>query len=367
MFFSLEKYFKDIKKTFQVKKIENKIFAINGGRNIGKSTSALKYAEKKSLKEDAKFVYLRNTGEQLLAAIKDLNNRFYQKFYFTMTHIYKLRATKKKNIDGDIETIYVKDKVVGYCGTINAFDKLKSVEAANINFILYEEYNEDTGRMVGIYKKFVNLITTLVRFNKDVVIVMLGNRDTANNEFMVNWGVEPREDLYEDITYQVDNMIYFTEIGDKTFLGLNNDKTIFYNLAQYDEETKRYLGGGYIDGYKLDVINYDKRIKDTKEIYFYLSSGDYFEIGTFNHWKFGKSLYIHMVQYDKVEKGKMVINTSILGSMTHGNSEKADDDDLKEIADFIYHYAISKKLFYSSFDVKILIGGWVSLLLKKYY
>lgn len=367
MFFDLQKYFIDIKKNYNLQTVENKIYCINGGRNIGKSTSALKYAAKFSLKPKNKFVYLRNTGEQLMAAIKDLNNRFYNKFYFTMTHIYQLKQKKKKNLDGEIEIIYVKDKVVGYTGTINAFDKLKSVEAADINYILYEEYNENTGRMVGIYKKFINLITTLVRFSKKVIILMLGNRDTANNEFMVNWGVEPRENLLDDITYQIDEMIYFSEIGDKTFLGLNNDKTIFYKLAQYDEETKRYLNGGYIDGYKLDVINYDKRINNLKEIYFYLSSGEYFEIGTFDHWVEGKSLYIHMVQYDNILTDKMVINTSILGSMNHGKSEKAEDDDLRDIADFIYHYAISKKLFYSSFDAKILIGGWVSALLKKYY
>ena len=88
-YFNIENYIDHYNTQFK-KKSKSKILVVNAVRNIGKSYSTWKYAEKHSLKPNKKLVYMRNQEEQIKFVVKDFNNMFHNKYLATSKKIYKL-------------------------------------------------------------------------------------------------------------------------------------------------------------------------------------------------------------------------------------------------------------------------------------
>ena len=228
------------------------LWIVLGPRNIGKSTATYNYLiDNNYFTPAAKVLILRNTDAQQKEMIKDFNNRFKEKFYASGSHIYQLNATAVvDNKTGDITYKYSKGEVVGYIASINTYTNLKSVEAKDVKFIFYEEFNEDSSFGKNLYMKFINIITTFQRFSK-VKMVMLGNKDCFNNDYFVNWNILPNEDTQEDkITeiYDIDGediLGVCLDLGNKRFADLENENTLSNKLAQLDGRTALYARGGY--------------------------------------------------------------------------------------------------------------------------
>lgn len=235
------------------------LFCCNAIRNVGKTTSCLNWVMPQ-VSFAKKVAFIRNNDEQLKAFKQDFNARFAGRFTISGIMIWSLDKEIEVDKEGNETVKYIKAQHVGYCGSISTYTKIKSIEAANIRFIVFDEYNEDNLAIKAIYVKWINMIKTLSRFSK-VFIIMLGNRDTPNNEFMVKWGVLPqKDDFVEDYFVKFSEHGYFLEMGSKQFEGLGNDKTLANELAQFDNDSKRYLEGGYARKMTLQVVPYYKII-----------------------------------------------------------------------------------------------------------
>lgn len=245
----IEKNYVDINKILTKFNIEWKnrslLLCLNAIRNNGKSTAAYNFIfNENEINEENQVLIIRNTEEEIKNLKQDFNSRFYGRYKVSGSLIYEL---KNCGIDKQGEEIFKIGKHVGYVGAISTYQKLKSMQARNIKFILYDEYADKS--VFDIYDKFISMLKTFERFNK-VFLIMLGNRESANNEFMNKWGVIPNtENFNEDRFVQFSTNGYFIELGNKQFESLGNDKTLANELATFDYKSNLYLNEG---GYKFD-------------------------------------------------------------------------------------------------------------------
>lgn len=245
----VEKNFVDIKKIIDKYQIEwqnrSILLCLNAMRNNGKSTASYKFVfDENTVDEFNQILLVRNTEEEVKNLKQDFNARFWNRYTISGSLIYEL---KNCGLNKDGEEVFKKGKHVGYIGAISTFQKLKSMRAENIRWIIYDEYADKN--VFDIYDKFISMIKTFERFNK-VFILMLGNRETANNEFMNKWGVIPNtSDFDNDRFVQFSPRGYFIELGNKQFESLGNDKTLSNELATFDYKSNLYLNEG---GYKYD-------------------------------------------------------------------------------------------------------------------
>lgn len=221
------------------------LLCLNAVRNNGKSTAAFNFFfEENGVNKDNQILLIRNTEEEIKNLKQDFNSRFFGRYIINGSLIYEL---KNCGVDKEGETIYKKNNHVGYIGAISTYQKLKSMRAEKIRWIFYDEYADKN--VFDIYDKFISMIKTFERFNR-VFILMLGNRETANNEFMNKWGVIPNTiDFNNDRFVQFSPRGYFIELGNKQFEALGNDKTLSNELAKFDYKSNLYLNEGL---YKFD-------------------------------------------------------------------------------------------------------------------
>lgn len=226
-------------------KSESTLLCINAIRNNGKSTAAYNFIFNDNVvNEENKVLLIRNTEEEVKNLKQDFNSRFYNRFKISGSLIYELRYL---GVDKEGNDIVKTGKHIGYIGAISTYQKLKSMQAKDIRYILYDEYADKN--VFDIYDKFVSMLKTFERFN-NVFLIMLGNRETANNEFMNKWGVIPNVDNFnEDRFINFSKNCYFLELGNKQFESLGNDKTLANNLAKFDYKSNLYLNEGM---YKFD-------------------------------------------------------------------------------------------------------------------
>ena len=247
--------FANLIKTIEYDFNKSGLVCINGPRNIGKSTAVLNYlfdANNPRVDVNNKILVVRNNEPQLITAKQDFNARFNNQYKVVNNMIYSLITKVKK--DGTITT-KVGDHV-GYFGAISTYTNLKSVEAKNIKYIFYDEYAQTD--LFGIYDKFISLLKTFERFNV-VLTVMLGNRESKNNEYMNAWGVIPNQTGYEDdyIVKFSDNC-YFVELGSNQFKDLKNEDTLANKLAKFNENSANYLiNNHYKNDNELSVKNFN--------------------------------------------------------------------------------------------------------------
>lgn len=246
---------KDIIKKYKIDLSSSNIICINGGRNIGKTTSVFNYLFNGIVNINSKILIIRNSGEQIKNAKADFNSRLNGRYMVAGSLIYEVVVKKTK----DDEVIYGRGDHVGYIGSISQFHNLKSMEAKDVNWVLFDEYAECD--VLNIYDKFISMLKTFERFNK-INVIMLGNRETLNNEWMNKWGVLPNtHDFQNDRYVQFSARGHFIELGSRNFEDLQNDKTLANELATFDAKSNAYLN---MDGYKHDVTLKVKSFKEFK-------------------------------------------------------------------------------------------------------
>lgn len=329
------------------------IVCVNGIRNIGKTTNALNWLLP-MVSNRQKIGFIRNTDEQLKSFKQDFNARYAGQYMISGVMVWSLRKVVTVDKEDNEVISYVKEFHIGYCASISTYTKIKSIEAANIRFILMDEYNEADLIIRNIYVKWINMVKTLSRFNK-VFVLMLGNRDTPNNEFMVKWGVIPSRTLFEDDIYvKFSDRGHFIELGSKQFENLGNDKTLVNELAQFDKDSKRYLEGGYASKFAFQVVPYDKIIKNSFNPFFkFAIKGTILAFGEFNHWEKGKS-YCLVSDLDAVEKATQEnLQTYSLDSLSYQIKESKlnTSDSIYGMTLKLFREHKRGKLYYDSFDI----------------
>lgn len=244
-----------------------------GERNCGKTTSPLEiFMEKVS--ENYKIVICRNTREQLKTAIQDFNVRFSGRFQIYGSMVWRLKPVIAKDKGGEEYEVYKRTECVGYVADLNNYHNYKSVQAKDVRLIFFDEVIQ-LDNISDFYEKLVNLFMTFVRFNK-TSILLVGNRDSANNELMVNWDISPRKEApKEDEVINVVDNVWFVSLGTEQFRDLydkEGEAHIIKSLASLNTITNSYINqGGYLHDFSLNVLNFKRHIKDTFEPYYLIN------------------------------------------------------------------------------------------------
>lgn len=313
-------------------------------RNVGKSTSTYELLKKHAFTPDNKIVLMRNTDTELQTMKGDFNNRFAGHYRFVGDFIYELKKVAKK---GKPE-FFSLGAVVGYGVAVSTYTKYKSIEARGIKYIFYEEFNEDTALGRNIYANFINLITTLIRFN-ETQILMIGNKDSFNNDFFINWDIIPKENFNQDELFPIkgsdgkDIGICY-DLGANQFSDLDNKATLFNALGQLDNRTKNYINGGYKHAINNMVKNY-KLIKQDFEHKFNFSIAD----GTYALGKHG-DYWAVLSPWNFNDPNKPAYALTKHGNL---NGVTLDREETNNIYEFLLKNFKAKKLIFDSYDTLI--------------
>lgn len=357
-FFSLEKY---IKKCGLSTKNQAWILALTAPRNIGKSTSGMNFVLEQYEKFGYKFIYTRTTGEQLKYNKQSFNQQYKDKYVMSDTAIYKLIDLK----NGKTNSFKFERLQIATCAFMSVETKLKSSgDYADYKYLLWDEFNDLT-LVPNLYGNLTNMVKTFQRFKKDFCVIMLGNKDTANNPFLVNWGIE-LESSKTDLIYEVDeSSIYYVDVGIDTFAGLNQNEGLSNKLAKFDDKMNRYINeGGYRETGEKNIINYELRIKSTAKILYYIvANNTIFETGFFINKEEQQSLYLKIVEQTNSKYG-IIICGAQNGINQDGNI--ANKEETQQMAELLFYYAKNSILYYTNYECKILADCWLSRELKKW-
>lgn len=317
-------------------------------RNTGKSYGTyVDMDEKNIFTVDRKGLIFRNTDKELIQTKRDFANRYKNRLIVRGDFIYSIKW-ETVNRDGEEINIPHADDVVGYFASINNYINYKSIEAKNVVYIMYEEFNEDTVIGRNIYFKFINILKTFERFNKLERVVMLGNKDGFDSDYFVNWNILPSENPKKNkITeirddYGLIGVVY--DFGSEEFANLSNSKTLSNRLASFDARTNAYANAQYLKEHCKRVVNY-KAIVPTFKAEFYISIEDNkFVFGRFEQgyaivspWNYDTSLELINYSFD------------IASSLLHG-SMILENDDHVELIDFLFKKEKANELYFDSYD-----------------
>lgn len=324
------------------------LVCINGERNIGKTfASYAQIIKEGGFTPDKKVAFIRNSEEQLKIMKADFNTRFYNRFLASGNQLFNLKKNLIISKNGDEIITYSKDQCIGYIGALSTFTKLKSIEALNLRYVFFEEYNED---YIGhdCYPKFIDLLTTLTRFNI-VKTLMIGNRVSYTNDFLVNWNILPQESYDEDYFIKFSKKGFFIELGTKQFKQLHNDETLFYELAQFNKKSQNQMAGKYYDEFDRRVINY-QRILDAnfRPICNFIYMEQLYCLGRIfydNRECYG------MLSYYNYTNTKLPNYTLDNASQGLRRAKLTDDEDRLEIIKMLFGNHKKMAIYYDSFDL----------------
>lgn len=333
------------------------IFACSTVRNTGKSTSSLKFCLDEFENFGHKFCYARTKGEQIKKFIASFNEEYRDKYKANENKIFKIvieedeKGKEKKSFE-EVGSIF-------NLGTEYNYKSSGTYE--NYRYFLFDEFN-DLNNITGLYESFTNLVETVQRKKKDFWIFLLGNKDTENNTFLVNWGIEI-ETTCEDQIYNLSNEMithYYVDYAMSTFENIKNESGLSNHLSGFNDEMNRYINlGGFRKTGDRDVINYKLRVETSDNPKYYLST----RRTKFLMGEFGEGIYIKIV--DDFEMNLPILALGFENALNISDANVLLNDEESEIAEYIFNYSSKKQLWYCSFDCKIKIEAWLHLALQK--
>lgn len=349
--------------------VKNSCFLIiNGVRNMGKSYGVWDYIINDvwiKSNYEIKIAYLRQNREKIKTARESFNNKYYydlKQFYMSEKSIYKV------SFDEYNKEIREKRKEIGGVFGVDNEVNFKSGIYQNYQMVFFDEYNEENQKLnyeVNTINKFCNLLKTIKRKTEPFFVVLIGNKNTADSDYLTHFGIEILYDeLKEDVYENIDNKIYFLDIGDDTFKHLNTNQDLVNYVATYNNITDKYFNkGGYLVPPSKDIRIYWKRIIKTKNIIHYLGlKGSLFEYGTFyDELTNQNAYYIHLVY--EPQENKNIIALDSLSYLTFKDSYKLwEMQDYKEKANALIYKSRNNLLFYTMVSTKKLFQDYITIL-----
>lgn len=326
-------------------------------RNRGKTRNPL-LAMCEDCSEKERFVWGRLNKEQTKNFINDFNSRseLYGKYIIKKSNVYKARIVLQKDKEGyEFESVVTEGQPIGHIVDINNQINLKSVSGENIRYFILDEVIQDPP-MKGLYQKFINLAKTFERFNK-VSFLLIGNRDTPNNDFLVNWGIDPTREapLFNRIERPTPRT-FFIDMGTEQFAPLKEKygTTMVEELAATNEQTDNYLNkGGFLKHFSMNILNYNKHIKSTFDPKFRLTFGeDEFVFGTF--MKNDKQAACICLNSDALNKAEEE-NLSTIAIDPYGifnyKSINIEKDEMQDLFEMVVYEIKRNNLYADNFDI----------------
>lgn len=178
-----------------LKKYNPQYLMTYGRRSRGKSWSTKETVIEEFNKTGRTFVYLRRYSEDL----KSGNAVRYWDKFVSHGEIERLTHGKYSGIDGRANTYYLtreddkgrlKKELCGYYLDLNSAERWKSQEFPNVKYIIFEEFITNQVYLDDEPNELQNLVSTIVRDNMDVVVIMLGNAISRVCPYFEEWGIE---------------------------------------------------------------------------------------------------------------------------------------------------------------------------------
>lgn len=323
-----------------------------GERNCGKTTSPI-YEFMNQASETNKILICRNTKEQLKISVQDFNVRFAGKFQVYGGMIWKLQTVVALDKNKEEYEVFKRTECVGYVADLNNYHNYKSVQAKDVKLIFFDEVIQLDG-ISNFYEKLVNLFMTFVRFNQ-TSILLIGNRDSPNNELMVNWDITPKQEApKEDEVVNVKDNIWFVNLGTEQFKDLynqSNEPHIIKSLASLNTTTDSYINeGGYLQDFSMMVINYNSNMASTFDAYYLITYKEKEAVvGTFGEDKLAICISLDAVKKAK-DLGLKVIPIDTMGFLVC-DSEIMDEEYTDKILRRLLLEYKKKNLYFDSFEV----------------
>lgn len=159
---------------------ECKYYVIYGERSNGKTYSSIDLAIENFFKNGKQFAYVRRFNEDIRpkyltelfsSHIKNGVLNKYTDDYNTV--VYKSNKFYPAYIDEEDQA--VSSRPLGFAFDLNSMEHNKSLSYPDINIIIFDEFMSRNGYLPNEFVLFMNVLSTIIRDRKDVIIIMLGN------------------------------------------------------------------------------------------------------------------------------------------------------------------------------------------------
>lgn len=324
-------------------------------RNTGKTSSTLKSILERCLGTQRSFCLVRTSRAELEAAQKLLNLLRPERIRATQTHVWAGHL----EVAEDGTERFIKERVIGFLANLTSASAFKSAfendgENIDIRYVIYDEFNEVKVRD-NLYEEFVNLLTTIKRNNPNFSVVMLGNKDNANNPFLVDWGIRFKEELKEKMVLDLRDQfgVLYVEYPMGHFAGTNLADNFISKLASANEEMDRFINKGGFRKTSFDqIVKYDTWIRPNirKKLYNLIIRKQCYEVGLFDDTFLEREncLYFRSVDLGDRDTEITTFAFAAQGALTKGVGE-LDVDDIVDLVDFFSGYAYNGKIYFTTF------------------
>lgn len=327
-------------------------------RNNGKTLSCWKWIEKQweDTNYDYKVAICRTNDLKMKEAIKGFKDAFKSKYLVENGFIYKCKYDDKNKIIEDSKIMLGR-----FVNVMNEHNYRSAPDGGFKGFkmLFWDEFNEDVQIEPRFFEKFNMLISTVERFNKPFFVLLLGNKIYANNDIFTNFNLNVSyRNLKPDFIQKVSPRITYCDVGLDTYKKLGNKSLMANEIAQFNDKTNQLFNeGGFLEGTKYNVINY--QMMTNEQVNYYFSMGSYLmEYGNFQnslidedrHW------YLKHVKFPLHE------DINIIALDVKGYAEKGmtiEKDDLTEIANILFNNIQQRNLYFSSFELMIECEKWI--------
>lgn len=167
---------------------------IVGGRGIGKTYSA---QDRAITKHKKKFLYLRNTREQLQESCGAFGNPF-KKWATDHGRDILMELEKRHAIINEYEGSgdNISKELIGYGANLSTFENLRGVDLSDVEFILFDEFIENRTLMFDQFAAFNHMYETVNR-NRELEgkeplkVVLLSNAQRLGNPILRGFNLIP--------------------------------------------------------------------------------------------------------------------------------------------------------------------------------
>lgn len=191
------------------------------------------------------------------------------------------------------------------------------------------------------------LLSTVERFNKPFIVLLLGNKINANNDIFIklNLNVSNR-DLKKDYIQKVSDSIYYIDVGFDTYDDLGNKNTLVNQMSKFDKKTDRLFNqGGFLEGTYYNVLN-SMNFKNRKIKYYFQLGYNLVEYGI---CKVNNVETFYISECDEIKENKNVISLDVVGYSLNGH--RISSNDLIQVANILFTHIQNKEIFFSSFFI----------------
>lgn len=367
-------------------------YIIYGERSNGKSYSTLKYLVEEFYNSNytKSFGYLRRWKEditstlmnQVFKSLKRNDNKENIIEKITKGEFNEVLVKDRcfwlchRNDEGDIDNI-IDNQPMGYIFSLATSERIKSTGYPDIYYIVLEEFIAEGLPMINEFSKFRSVLSTIIRNDDKVKIILLGNTINKHNIYFNEFGLKR-------IKYQKPNTvdIYQWAEDDGRILKIATEYADFPNRKlkksniyfAFDREKNKMIRNGAWDIGEYPHLEYRYKPKDIKMIYFIKFEDEIFQaeiIKTIDsadnkifqdeNTIFSNKPIIFTYIHKKTSPIKYPFKHIIFQNEydSHSNIRQSIDNVYDDVGRFIKSFFISNKVFYQDNIVGDMINAFM--------